>query len=165
MPKKPSFFERLTGALDMSEEHDDEVYDDSIIESDEREIVKTDEEHKDEWLSDEMTEEGELAVDVCQTADDIIIKAMIAGVDPSDIEVDITREMVTIRGERMESSESESDDYFFRELYWGSFSRSVVLPEEIEPEEAVAKEKNGLLTIRLPKVDREKISRVKVKAS
>ncbi|MBC8465013.1 MAG: Hsp20/alpha crystallin family protein [Parcubacteria group bacterium] len=161
MPKnKPSFFERLTGTVDMSDEQVEDVYEDT---HDEREIVKSSE--NDEWLSDEMTEEGELAVDVCQTADDIIIKAMIAGVDPSDIEVDITREMVTIRGERMESSESESDDYFFRELYWGSFSRSVVLPEEIEPEEAVAKEKNGLLTIRLPKVDREKISRVKVKAS
>ena len=144
----------------MSDEHDEDFHGE---EPDEREIVKSEED--DEWLSDEMTEEGELAVDVCQTADDIIIKAMIAGVDPSDIEVDITREMVTIRGERMESSESESDDYFFRELYWGSFSRSIVLPEEIEPEEAVAKEKNGLLTIRLPKVDREKISRVKVKAS
>ena len=161
MPKnKPSFFERLTGTVDMSDEHEEDIREE---EHDEREIVKSAED--DEWLSDEMTEEGELAVDVCQTADDIVIKAMIAGVDPSDIEVDITREMVTIRGERMESSESEGDDYFFRELYWGSFSRSIVLPEEIEPEEAVAKEKNGLLTIRLPKVDREKISRVKVKAS
>lgn len=161
MPKnKPSFFERITGTVDIDDENEEDFREE---EDTEQEIVESAED--DEWLSDEMTEEGELAVDVCQTADDIIVKAMIAGVSPSDIEVDITREMITIRGERVESSESESDDYFFRELYWGSFSRSVVLPEEIEPEEAVAKEKNGLLTIRLPKVDREKISRVKVKAS
>jgi HSP20 family protein len=157
MKKKASFLERLTGTFDMDESIDEETH------GDEEHSLTTSQD--DEWLSDQMTEEGELAVDVYQTADDIVIKAMIAAVDPANIEVDITREMVTIRGERMESSESKGDDYFHRELYWGAFSRSIVLPEEVEPEEAVAQEKNGLLTIRLPKVDREKISRVKVKTS
>ncbi len=157
MKKKASFLERLTGASDM-----DDTFDDDVHEEEEQTLTSSKDE---EWLSGAMDEEGELAVDVYQTADDIVIKAMIAAVDPANIEVDITREIVTIRGERMESSESEGDDYFLRELYWGAFSRSIVLPEEVEPEEAVAQEKNGLLTIRLPKVDREKISRVKVKTS
>ena len=108
---------------------------------------------------------GELAVDVYQTPTHIVIKAMIAGVRPDDLDVSITRDMVTIRGKRERHTEGANGDFFFQELYWGSFTRTVVLPQEVEIEEAEASEKHGLLVIRLPKVDKGRQAKLKVKSN
>jgi HSP20 family molecular chaperone IbpA len=109
--------------------------------------------------------EGELAVDVYQTPTHIIIKAMIAGVRPEDLDVSITRDMVTVRGKRERHTEGTAGDFFFQELYWGSFSRTIVLPQEVEIEEAEASEKHGLLIIRLPKLDKGRQAKLKVKSN
>lgn len=117
-------------------------------------------------LSDTAEElEGELSVDVYQTPTHIVIKAMIAGVRPEDLDVSLTRDMVTIRGKRERHTEGGGDDFFFQELYWGSFSRTIVLPQEVEIEEAEASEKHGLLTIRLPKLDKGRHAKLKVKSN
>jgi HSP20 family molecular chaperone IbpA len=119
-------------------------------------------------MEDEPRQEepdGELAVDVYQTPTHIIIKAMIAGVRPEDLDVSITRDMVTIRGKREQHTESTAGDFFFSELYWGSFSRTIVLPQEVEIEEAEASEKHGLLSIRLPKLDKGRAAKLKVKSN
>lgn len=119
-------------------------------------------------LTPEVPEEqvdGELAVDVYQTPTHIVIKAMIAGVRPEDLDVSITRDMVTVRGKRERHTEGSNGDFFFQELYWGSFARTVVLPQEVEIEEAEASEKHGLLTIRLPKVDKGRQAKLKVKSN
>lgn len=108
---------------------------------------------------------GELAVDVYQTPTHIVIKAMIAGVKPDDLDVSITRDMVTIRGKRERHTEGNAGDFFFQELYWGAFSRTIVLPQEVEIEEAEASEKHGLLTVRLPKLDKGRQAKLKVKSS
>ncbi len=109
--------------------------------------------------------EGELSVDVYQTPTHIIIKAMIAGVRPEDLDVSITRDMVTIRGKREQHTEGTAGDFFFQELYWGSFSRTIVLPQEVEIEEAEAVEKHGLLMIRLPKMDKGRQAKLKVRSN
>ncbi|MBI2005013.1 Hsp20/alpha crystallin family protein [Patescibacteria group bacterium] len=109
--------------------------------------------------------EGELSVDVYQTPTHIVIKAMIAGVRPEDLDVSLTRDMVTIRGKREQHTEGGGDDFFFQELYWGSFSRTIVLPQEVEIEEAEASEKHGLLTIRLPKLDKGRHAKLKVRSN
>lgn len=109
--------------------------------------------------------EGELSVDVYQTPTHIIIKAMIAGVKPEDLDVSITRDMVTIRGKREQHTEGTAGDFFFSELYWGAFSRTIVLPQEVEIEEAEATEKHGLLVIRLPKLDKGRQAKLKVKSN
>jgi len=109
--------------------------------------------------------DGELAVDVYQSPTHIIIKAMIAGVRPEDLDVSITRDMVTIRGKREQHSEVTTSDFFFQELYWGSFSRTIVLPQEVEIEEAEASEKHGLLMIKLPKLDKGRQAKLKVKSN
>lgn len=109
--------------------------------------------------------EGELAVDVYQTPSHIIIKAMIAGVRPEDLDVSITRDMVTIRGKRERFTEGNSGDFFFQELYWGAFSRTIMLPQEVETDGAEATEKHGLLTIRLPKIDKGRQTKLKIKSS
>lgn len=108
---------------------------------------------------------GELAVDVYQTPTHIVIKAMIAGVKPDDLDVSITRDMVTIRGKRERHTEGTAGDFFFQELYWGAFSRTIVLPQEVEIEEAEASEKHGLLVVRLPKLDKGRQAKLKVKSN
>lgn len=120
---------------------------------------------EDEGEIQEVEAEGELAVDVYQTPTHIIIKAMIAGVRPEDLDVSITRDMVTLRGKRERHTEGTSGDFFFQELYWGAFSRTIVLPQEVEIEEAEASEKHGLLTIRLPKLDKGRQAKLKVKSN
>jgi HSP20 family protein len=109
--------------------------------------------------------EGELSVDVYQTPTHIVIKAMIAGVRPEDLDVSITRDMVTIRGKREQHTEGSTGDFYFQELYWGSFSRTIVLPQEVEIEEAEAIEKHGLLIIRLPKMDKGRQAKLKVRSN
>lgn len=152
MQKKRSFFERLAGGINMEEERDLPI-----------KIDDDDKEDKGDWADE--GEEGQLAVDVYQNPNEIVIEAMIAGVRPEDLNVAITRDMVTIKGKRQEMNTVTEDNYFYKELYWGSFSRTVLLPHEIDIEAAEASEKHGLLTITLPKVDKSKQAKLRVKSS
>lgn len=149
--KKYSFLDRLTNVINTQE-------DDKIAEHDE-----SDKEIEDEHWLEEEAQEGQLTVDVYQTPDEIVLQTMVAGSKPDDLDVSITREMVIIRGKRQRSREVSEDDYLFKELYWGSFSRTIVLPQEIDVEGSEAVENNGLLTIRLPKIDKKKSQKIKVK--
>jgi len=115
-----------------------------------------------EWLDKEETE-GQLSVDVYQTKDNLVIKSTIAGVKPEDIDIAIDSDVVTIIGKRKYEEEVKSEDYFYQECYWGSFSRSIVLPLEVKADEAEASLKNGVLTIALPKVKKNKSVAIKVK--
>lgn len=108
--------------------------------------------------------EGELAVDVYQTPDHIVLKALVAGVQPQTIDISLTREMLTISGVRSDEREVEEDNYFQRELYWGSFSRTILLPEEVDVDAAEASEKHGVLMIRLPKINKRRETKLKVRA-
>ncbi|MBL8157982.1 Hsp20/alpha crystallin family protein [bacterium] len=108
--------------------------------------------------------EGELAVDVYQTPDHIVVKALVAGVQPATIDISLTREMLTISGVRADEREVDEDNYYQRELYWGSFSRTILLPEEIDVDGAEASEKHGILMIRLPKINKKRETKLKVRA-
>ncbi|OGY62861.1 MAG: hypothetical protein A2745_01365 [Candidatus Harrisonbacteria bacterium RIFCSPHIGHO2_01_FULL_44_13] len=107
--------------------------------------------------------DGQLAIDVHQTPNEIVIESAIAGVNPEDLDISITSESVTIRGRREREKKVREEDYFYQECYWGKFSRSVILPQEIDPEKTQASIKNGVLTIRLPKLNRQKSRKLKVK--
>ena len=117
---------------------------------------------EEEWA--EEPEEGQLTVDVYQTPTEIVVKTMVAGVRPEDLSINIARDMITIRGKREEAKNITEDNYFIKELYWGSFSRTILLPQEVELEDAEAIEKHGLLEIHLPKIDKEKRTNLKVKS-
>ena len=146
--EKRSFFERITGSIALPRE----------TEEIEMEISK------DNWMNN-TPEEGELSVDVYQSPNEIIIKTMVAGVKPEDLDVSISRDMVTLKGRR-ESERTVADyDYFHKELYWGTFSRTIVLPQEIDVDAAEAIEKHGLLIIRLPKLDKNRQTRLKVRGN
>lgn len=107
---------------------------------------------------------GELAVDVYQTPDAIVVKALVAGVQPATIDIGLTREMLTISGQRQDERESEDEHYFQKELYWGAFSRTIILPEEIDVDMAEASEKHGILMIRLPKINKKRQTKLKVRS-
>lgn len=162
--KKPSFLERLTGSV-KTDKYDDVLDDEHEFGEDDEKGEQYEEES--EWHGqegpDDEPQEGELPVDMFQTGDAIVIRALVAGVSPDDLDIAITRDMVTIKGIREEYREASNDDYYHRELFWGSFSRTLVLPEEVVIDEAEAQEKHGLLEIRLPKVDKGRSTRLKVK--
>lgn len=154
MSDKRSFFQRLTGATIVGDEKDDAV------------PLTTSLRKQSGLVAEEAAqEEGELTVDVYQTPDDIVIKTIVAGVKPDDLDISITRDMVTIRGARQETREVEDGDYFHKELYWGSFSRTILLPQEIDVDAAEAIERHGLLTLKLPKLDKTRQTKLKVRSS
>ena len=105
--------------------------------------------------------EGQLAVDVLETRDAIIIRSAIAGVAPDDLDVNVTSDVVTIRGQR-QAGESFSDaTAHFEECFWGAFSRSIILPSHIKPDESQASIKNGVLILTLPKARGEMKLKIK----
>lgn len=104
------------------------------------------------WLEERF--EGQLAIDVFQTDEAIVIKAPVAGVRPEELDVSLTGDMVTIRGIRRPDEDVAEDAYFYRECYWGGFSRSVILPIDVVADRISATLRNGVLTILLPKAER-----------
>lgn len=166
MLNKRSFFEKLTGAVKLDD--DGESMDDSseLKTNDKSSHLSTD---RDRWgeksnmLDEETDEEAQLTVDVYRTPSEIIIKTMVAGVKPENLDVSITRDSVTIRGNRSEDRTVSSDEYFHRELYWGSFARTINLPEEVDVDGAEAVEKYGMLILHLPKLDKNRQAKLKVK--
>ncbi len=106
--------------------------------------------------------EGQLTIDVYQTPTNIVVESAIAGVKPEDIDIHVTNDSITVRGERYREKEAGDEDYFYQECYWGRFSRSVILPQEVDPENASVTFKNGILRVRLPKLNRKKARRLKV---
>jgi len=114
-----------------------------------------------DWLGES---EGQLTIDVYQTPNEIVIKSTIAGVSPEDIDISMTNDMITIKGNRKKDEEIKEEDYYYQECYWGPFSRSIILPVDVEPDNANASMKNGILTIRLPKIERVKTKRIEIKA-
>lgn len=158
--KKKSFFERLTGKMDEDEE---------ILEEEESSSRKNPSLEKELLVNQKSANweeelEAELTVDLYQTPSDIIVKTMVAGVQPESLSISITRDMITIKGKREEGNTVDRDNYFIQELYWGAFSRTISLPEEVDPEEAEAIEKHGLLIIKLPKLDKNRETKLKIKS-
>ena len=160
---KRSFFERLAGSsTDNFDSFDEEVTTSAHKGSTMRPNSPV---ARPAPLNDEPVQtEGQLPVDVHQTAGDIIIRAFVAGVRPDELNISIRRDMVEIEGSRSEREQVSGPDYFTRELFWGSFSRSILLPQEIDVEAASASAKDGLLTIILPKLDKARQTKLRVKA-
>lgn len=155
MAKKPSFFDRLTGA-NFDTEFDAFEEDDAL-----RGAVPA----ATGQAPTPQDEPGaaQLTVDVYQSPNDIIIRALVAGVRPEDLDIAITRDMVTVKGKRVEQKESTDGDYVYQELYWGAFERTVVLPAEVDVDAAEASEKHGLLTIKLPKINKDRQTKLRVR--
>lgn len=114
-----------------------------------------------DWMEEDGG--GQLAIDAYQTADTVILKAPIAGVNPEDLDVAISDDVVTIKGERRGGDTVERDSYFIQECYWGSFSRSYVLPTAVDADNADAQLSNGILTVTIPKLSKSRSRRLTIK--
>lgn len=172
--QKQSFLERLTGARSLdedeslssslpvyAEEETETIMHHHNTSSTPRRIQPQEEDWSPSSANDDA--EGQLTIDVYQTDDAIIIKSTIAGVKPEDLDVSINNDMVTIKGERKNEEIVDHGNYYYQECYWGSFSRSVLLPVDIIAEKVEASLKNGILTLRLPKADTTKIKKIQVR--
>lgn len=118
---------------------------------------------KTELKEESPQEEGELAIDVYETNGDIVIQSTIGGIKAEDLDISIENDMVSIRGSRQKSAEEEGKNYFYQECYWGSFMRKVILPEEVDGSRAKATMKDGILTLKIPKMHRKTKRKIAVK--
>ncbi len=170
-----SILRKLTGAVDFEESESaigDDIQEDlrsrfvgvvdspnSLYEdSSETTIV-----NQTSFQTDDELVEGALTIDVYQTDNDIVIVSTIAGVTAKDLDVSITNDMVTVSGERKNPVKVRQENYFYQECYWGPFSRSVILPIDVDAEKSLAELKDGVLTVTLPKSEKVKIKKIPVK--
>lgn len=152
------FFEKLAGV-----NSDEEEFKPTITKSSDEENVENliiEEESPGEIFEEA---EGELAVDVYQTPTAFVIESTIAGVKPEDIDISTTAESITIKGRREKEEKIKTENYIHQECYWGRFSRTIILPQEIDPDKVQASIKNGVLKVILPKLNKGKAKKIKVK--
>lgn len=150
-----SFFEKLKGAKIEKEEI---KVGEKLKKESKKAQVKSEEKPKD-WLEPE----GQLAIDVYQTESYIVIQAPIAGIRKEDLDISIENDVVTIKGNREKPSEAEEKNYFYQECYWGPFSREIILPDEGDPSRAEASMKEGILTLKIPRIERERKRKIAIK--
>jgi HSP20 family protein len=175
--KKRSFFERLAGNLRFDDNFDDneEV---ETPKSMDRPMTPQQSQQKRELtvnasaqnkvavqqVESAPEEVGELPVDMYENGNEIIVQTLIAGVLPENLSINITRDMVSISGRREENKNIPDENYHIRELYWGAFARTVELPDEIDIAQAEAIERHGMLVIKLPKIDKNRRTVLKIKS-
>lgn len=174
---KRSFLERLTGAKTI----ETDIYETARTERTVQPTVNFYEEEKatemfvnpapqqlphereDNYAANLDDSEGQLTIDVYQTETDVVIKSTIAGVKPEDLDVSINNDMLTIRGERKNDEQVPEGNYYYQECYWGTFSRSVILPIDVMSDKIEASMKNGILTVRMPKADSNRTKKIQVR--
>lgn len=171
MQQKRSFFERLTGSIRMEDDepvvmtparkpslyrnYPTDTYEESDTSVDESLEIETD-------IEETEPEEAQLAVDIYETNDAVVVKTMTAGVKKEDLQIIVTRESLTIKGRRENETRGYQHHYHNEELYWGPFTRTVDLPTEVDIEQASATEHHGLVTIKLPKFDKKRQAMLKI---
>ena len=155
-----NFFEKLAGINSKDEKVEFELEPKSISKQDIEEGPLAEESSLEEIFEEA---EGELAVDVYQTPSAFFIESTIAGVKQEDVDISIASDSITIRGKREKEEKIKTDNYIHQECYWGRFSRTIILPQEIDPDKAQASIKNGILKISLPKLNKTKTKKIKVK--
>jgi HSP20 family protein len=115
----------------------------------------------DEWDEDEAVP-GQLAVDVYETKERLVVKARTAGVNKNDLDVSISDNQLTIHGTLSAGNEDGVENYFLQECYWGEFSRTIALPVPVKEEEIEAVLKDGVLTISFGKVKQDTVKKIQV---
>ncbi|MGK2896509.1 MAG: Hsp20/alpha crystallin family protein [Candidatus Saccharimonadales bacterium] len=114
------------------------------------------------WDDSEEDFPGQLAVDVYETNDKLIVKARTAGVNKEDLDVSISDGILTISGTLSSGDDTEATNWHIQECYWGEFSRTVALPVAVKEDEAAAGLKDGVLTIEFPKVQQEQAKKITI---
>lgn len=115
----------------------------------------------DEWDEEEAVP-GQLAVDVYETKDRLVVKARTAGVNKGDLDVSISDNTLSVRGTLSAGTEEDVENYFVQECYWGEFSRSIALPVPVKEDEVEAVLKDGVLTISFKKLKQDTVKKIQV---
>ena len=158
------FFEELAGADQERASEPEPEFIPELTKSSSAPVAEKIKKEKVEEAADVFDdEEGKLTIDVYQTPNEIVVESTIAGVKPEDLDIAINNESVTIRGKRERKAKISDENYFYQECYWGRFSRSVILPQEVDADNATASLKNGVLIIHLPKLNRQKSKKLRVR--
>ena len=118
-------------------------------------------EEADEWNEDDPVA-GQLAVDVYETKEKLVVKGRVAGVNKADLDVSISDNTLTVKGTLSAGSEEDVENYFLQECYWGEFSRSLVLPVPVKEDEIEAVLKDGVLTISFNKLKQDTVKKIEV---
>ena len=116
----------------------------------------------DNWDEGEEDFPGQLAVDVYETTDSLVVKARTAGVNKEDLDVSISDGILTVSGTLSSGDDTDAINWHIQECYWGEFSRTVALPVAVKEEEAQASLKDGVLSITFPKVQQEQAKKIQV---
>lgn len=116
----------------------------------------------DTWQEEEGDFPGQLAVDVYETTDKLVVKARTAGVNKEDLDVSISDGILTISGTLSSGDDTDVANWHIQECYWGEFSRTVALPAQVKEDEANAALKDGVLTIEFPKVQQEQAKKIAI---
>jgi HSP20 family protein len=115
----------------------------------------------DEWDEEEAVP-GQLAVDVYETRDKLVVKARTAGVNKHDLDVSISDNQLTVRGTLSSGTEEGVENYFLQECYWGEFSRTIALPVPVKEDEIEAVLKDGVLTVAFSKLKQDTVKKIQV---
>lgn len=115
----------------------------------------------DQWDEDEPVA-GQLAVDVYETKEKLVVKGRVAGVNKNELDVSISDNTLTVKGTLSAGNEEGVENYFLQECYWGEFSRSIVLPVPVKEDEIEAVLKDGVLTISFSKVKQDTVKKIQV---
>ena len=115
----------------------------------------------DDWEEEDAVP-GQLAVDVYETKEKLVVKGRVAGVNKSDLDVSIADNTLSIRGTLSAGNEDDVENYFVQECYWGEFSRSIALPVPVKEDEIEAVLKDGVLTISFTKVKQDSVKKIQV---
>lgn len=135
--------------------------DDDLVTSTPDPAVAADEPVADEW-DEEDAVPGQLAVDVYETKERLVVKARTAGVNKNDLDVSISDNTLSIRGTLSAGNEEDVENYFVQECYWGEFSRSIALPVPVKEDEIEAVLKDGVLTVSFTKVKQDTVKKIQI---
>lgn len=124
-----------------------------------KKIGEEKEEKKDEWFEPE----GELAVDVYQTPKYFVIEAPVAGIRTEDLDITIETDTIKIKGKRERPKKIKNENYLIQECYWGSFSREIIFPAEVDGSKTDASIQQGILVIKIPKIEEQEEQKIKIK--
>lgn len=138
------------------------VFEKKITPVEEQEQKKQEEQKPEAKQKKWFEPEGQLVVDVYQTETELVVQSAIAGIETDDLDVSVENDIITIKGARKKPPDKQRS-YFYQECYWGPFSRKIILPVEVDPNRVKAVMKTGILTLRFPKIEREKRKKIKLK--
>ncbi len=161
---KKSFWQKITGSVPDSDFDEDYEYEEYEEYYDEDEVVGDTSADDGEKQIDDTPLVQELPVDVYEQANNIIIEAFIPGVPLDNLDIELSREVINISGSKNRSVQDDENEYFYKELDWGAFSRTIMLPEEIDIDASTASESAGVLKIILPKFNKSRKAKLTVKS-